>query len=165
MIDISDLERVEYRPEVADCFQCTRKYFAKLDIHITDYAHPSDWAAFNGNLFEKHYEEEGFIRILPQDWKPQLHDLMGVRGFIHTPHASHLGVLARPNGVLHHYTGRLSEVTPFKGVWRTPALVLRHKDVTIEKSKDDKFQITDLMTDHARRQFERAAELAVQPPR
>lgn len=157
-IDIVDLVGLPYVPEVNDCFQTGRKYFAKLGIDIRDHAFPSDFWLYDADLYRKYFAEEGFKSIDTDDWKPQLHDVMLVQGSLMVPFPTHAGMLVDHNLVLHHYTGRLSEVTPFKGRWRRPALVLRHKDITIEEPKLKVVDITELMPLHVRRKFVRVPE-------
>lgn len=153
-IDYSDLIGLAYKPEVHDCFQMQRNYFSKLGISIRDYAFPSDWWETDDNLYLKHYADEGFYSIVTDNWKPQLHDVMLVQGSLSTTTPTHAGVLCEPNKVLHHYTGRLSEVTAFKSPWRQPAIVLRHKNITIPEKPSNELTLAEMMPDHVREKFE-----------
>ena len=154
MIKYDDLIGFRYQEEVHDCFQLMRQYFARLDINIRDYAFPSDWWETSDNLYLKHYADEGFNAITTDNWKPQLHDVMLVQGSLATPTPTHAGVLCAPNLVLHHYTGRLSEVTAFKSPWRQPAIVLRHKDVKLPEQPSTELTLAELMPEHVRAKFE-----------
>lgn len=156
-IEYKDLVGLKYEPEVNDCYQLMRKYFARLDIGLTDYAFPSDWWMFEDNLYLKHYADEGFEQIVTSDWKPQLHDVMLVCGSTQTYMPTHAGVLCEYNQVLHHYTGRFSEVTSFKSPWRNPAVVLRHKSIILPEIVLKEFSLTELMPRHVREKFERGS--------
>lgn len=157
-IDYADLIGLEYAPEINDCFQLGRKYYAKLGIEVRDHAFPSDFWLYDADLYRKFFAEEGFKSLDTDDWVPQLHDVMLVQGNLTVPFPTHAGILVEPNLILHHFTGRLSEVTAFKGRWRRPGLVLRHKDVTIEETKPKVVDITELMPLHVRRKFVRVPE-------
>lgn len=142
-----------YAPEVRDCFQGVRQIYALNGIEIRDYAFPSDFWTFDDNLYQRYFEQEGFYSVDTDVWKPQLLDVMLVLGSLQVTFPTHAGVLVEPNQVFHHYTGRRSEVTAFKGIWRTPALVLRHKDLKMVQTKTEKFDITEFMPDHVKRRF------------
>lgn len=153
MVDVSDLVGLPYIPEVNDCLQSSRRYYAKIGIDIRDYAFPSDFWDHGADLYREFYAKEGFVSIDTDVWKPQLHDAMLVQGSLVSPFPTHVGILVEPNKVLHHFTNRLSELTAFKGQWRNPALVLRHKSVKTEDRSNLPIDLTDLMPAHVRRRL------------
>lgn len=139
-----------YIPEVNDCFQTIRRHFEPLGVTIRDYAFPSDFWDYNDDMYRRLFSREGFHEIDIDDWTPQLHDVLFVAGSSSVPFATHGGVIVDGNKVLHHYTGRLSEASDFKGVWRRPLLVVRHEtqmDKTIKPTITD---ITELVPAHVR---------------
>ena len=146
---------LQYIPEVNDCFQMARKYFEPLGIEIRDYAFPSDFWDYGDNMYGRLFEREGFYSVDIETWKPQVGDVLLVAGSVGVSFPTHLGILVEDNMVLHHYTNRLSAKDAFKGVWRRPLLVLRHKSLkpvpTLTKSTD----ITELMPPHVRERFTR----------
>lgn len=144
---------VPYIPEVNDCFQYGRRHFEDLGIHIRDYAFPSDFWDFEDNMFERLFAKEGFVRIDTDNWKPQAHDVLLIPGSVRTSFPTHIGIITETGTVGHHYTGRLSEEVAFKGVWRTPTVVLRHKDIVPPETITKAVDITELMPEHVRRRF------------
>ena len=146
-----------YKEEVNDCLQLVRRYFEPLGIHIRDYAFPSDFWHYD-DMYTRIFSREGFYAIDPENWKPQVSDVLLVAGAPGISFPTHLGVLIEESQVLHHYTGRLSEKTAFKGVWRRPILILRHIDIPSVEVPTRPVDISEFMTPHARSRFARNTE-------
>ena len=152
---MDELLHLPYKAEVNDCWQITRKYFALLGIELTDYAFPSDFWDFEDSMYERLFEREGFFNVDTDGWKPTVNDVLMVPGNLKYNFPTHIGTLVDGNNILHHYSGRRSELTPFKGIWRTPSRVVRHKDlVQPPKTSNTLINIKELMPDHVRRRIE-----------
>lgn len=142
-----------YEPEVNDCLQAVRRRYASIGLPIRDYAFPSDFWDYNDSMIERLFHKEGFYAVDSDKWVPQLNDVLLIPGSNLIPFPTHLGVLVENNKVYHHFTNRFSELSPFAGIWRNPTVILRHKDYVPPKSKENIFEITELMPDHVRRRF------------
>lgn len=142
-----------YKPEVNDCLQAIRRRFNDLGITIRDYAFPSDFWDYGDSMYERFFAEEGFYEVDSDTWKPQENDVLLVPGSTMVSFPTHAGVIVEDNMIYHHYTGRLSELVPFKGVWRTPTVILRHRDFSATKVIPTTIDITELMPEHVRRRF------------
>ena len=153
---MDELLFLPYVAEVNDCLQIVRRYFALLGIEISDYAFPSDFWDYEDSMYERLFEREGFVNVDTDQWKPQINDVIMVPGNLKCSFPTHIGVLVDGNQILHHYTGRRSELTPFKGVWRTPSRVVRHKTMvpSSEKTSNKLINLKELMPDHVRRRIE-----------
>lgn len=152
---MDELLHLPYIPEVNDCWQITRRYFALLGIELTDYAFPSDFWDFEDSMYERLFGREGFVNVDTDGWKPTINDVIMVPGNLRYSFPTHIGTLVDGNKILHHYTGRRSELTPFKGIWRTPSRVVRHKDLLATTgSKNTLINLKELMPDHVRRRIE-----------
>lgn len=149
-----------YIPEVYDCLQLIRRHYEPLGIHIRDYAYPSDFWQYD-DMYSRIFHREGFRAIDPEDWKPEVNDLLLVAGAPGVSFPTHAGVIVDDNKVYHHYTGRSSELDAFKGVWRRPLLILRHKDLVPVEPPTKAVDITEFMTPHARARFNRPTEQQV----
>lgn len=141
---------LRYKEEVNDCLQTVRRCFANIGIPIRDYAFPSDFWQYGDSMFERLFEREGFYEIDSDVWKPQAYDLLLVQGSLSVAFPTHLGVLTEDGRIIHHFTGRRSEYSEFKGLWRTPTKILRHKDVVPKVEKQTHIDITELMPSHVR---------------
>ena len=153
---MDELLHLTYIPEVNDCYQIVRRYFAFLGIELTDYAFPSDFWEFEDSMYERLFERTGFINVDTDQWVPAINDVIMVPGNLRCSFPTHIGVLVEDNKILHHYTGRRSELTPFKGIWRTPSRVVRHRDL-VQSSVATSTKLIDLkeiMPDHVRRRIE-----------
>lgn len=139
-----------YIPEVNDCFQMGRKYFATQGIEIRDYAFPSDFWDYEDDMYRRLFKREGFYEVDPDDWVPQGDDVLFVAGSVRVNFPTHLGILQDDNKVLHHYTGRFSELDDFKGIWRRPLMILRHESKREKTIKPKVTDITELMPPHVR---------------
>ncbi len=154
---MDDILYKPYVPEVNDCFQTGRKYFAFLGINIRDYAFPSDFWDYEDSMYERLFEREGFYNVDTDTWKPQVSDVLLVPGSWRVSFPTHIGIVVEDNQVLHHYTGRRCELTPFKGAWRTPTRVLRHESLRPEATTSGTstlLQLKELMPDHVKRRLE-----------
>lgn len=139
-----------YVAEVYDCLQAARRYFEPLGISIRDYAFPSDFWDYEDNMYRRLFKREGFYEVDPDEWVPQISDVLFVAGSIQVPFPTHLGILVEDNKVYHHYTDRFSALDDFKGIWRRPLMILRHeslRDKTFEPKVKD---ITELVPAHVR---------------
>lgn len=115
---------------VQDCFTMVRAVYAEnFGISITDYARPKDWDSDELDLIGLLYAREGFEKIV--DWKPQSlqpGDLLALAIGARNP--NHFAVFVGDNHILHHPSGRLSVVEPFREFWsKLTCFVLRHPDV------------------------------------
>lgn len=143
-----------YYAEVYDCYQNIRRHFADLGIELKDYAFPSDFWDYDDDMFTRLFAKEGFVNVDPDTWKPEPHDLLMIPGSVRVSFPTHLGVITEDGRISHHYTGRFSEISDFKGPWRTPTRIVRHKDVEkLEEEAPKVIDITELMPDHVRRKF------------
>lgn len=153
---MDELLHLPYIAEVNDCWQITRRYFALLGIELTDYAFPSDFWDHDDSMYERLFEHAGFYNVDTDGWKPAVNDVIMVPGNLRYSFPTHIGTLVENNQILHHYTGRRSELTPFKGVWRTPSRVVRHKELTppTVEASIKRIDLKELMPDHVRRRLE-----------
>lgn len=132
MIKYKHLIGRPYKAGEADCYGIIRDFFQdNWGITLTNYARPADWWNHGLDLYRQAAEREGFLvgEVRPRDLRPG--DLLGIS--IGAAVIHHVGVFLgenEPKPILHHYTGRLSEVTEFRGVWKNSLCVVgRHKDV------------------------------------
>lgn len=152
---MNDLLGKRYQPEVEDCFQAARKYFANLGIEIRDYAFPQDFWEYEDNMYGRLFDKEGFYVVDTDRWKPRPHDVLLIPGSTRVSFPTHVGILTEEGKVFHHYTDRVSELSDFKGIWRTPTMVLRHPDVPVidqEQVRKD-VPITELLPEHVKRRL------------
>lgn len=117
-----------------DCYGIVRSfYYTNFELKLTDYARPNLWWEQGLNLYMENFHKEGF-RVFDgpiRDIVPG--DLLLVA--VHSGVANHAGVFVgyghntrRP--ILHHFNGRRSELTEFKGIFRNAICAhLRHKDL------------------------------------
>ena len=142
-----------YIPEVNDCLQAVRRRYEDLGIPIRDYAFPNDFWDYEDSMIERLFHKEGFYAVDSDEWVPQVNDVLLIPGSIHVEFPTHLGVLVEGNKVYHHYTNRMSELSPFSGAWRNPTVILRHKDYVPPSKEAKVVDITELMPSHVRRRF------------
>lgn len=143
----------KYKEEIHDCYQLARGYFSMLGIELRDYAFPSDFWDYEDSLYERLFEREGFYSVDSDNWKPRVSDVLLVQGSARVRFPTHLGIVVEDSKVIHHYPGRFSEATPFKGVWRTPTRILRHKSLDAKHIEQKPILITELMPEHVQRRF------------
>jgi len=139
-----------YIEEVNDCFQIARRHFEPLGINIRDYAFPSDFWDYDDDMYSRLFSREGFVQVDTDEWKPQANDVILVAGSIRVGFPTHLGIVQEDGRILHHYTGRPSELDAFKGIWRRPLMVLRHKSLEKKNIKPTITDITELVPAHVR---------------
>lgn len=139
--------------EVHDCLQMIRGYFALLGIEIRDYAFPSDFWDYGDSMYERLFAREGFYSVDSDDWKPQINDVLLVPGSARVRFPTHGGIIVDDNKVIHHFPGRFSEAVAFKGVWRNPTVILRHKDLKPVVPEQKQILIEELIPDHVKRRL------------
>lgn len=142
-----------YNEEIHDCFQLQRDYFAMLGIEIRDYAFPREFWEYDDDLYGRLFAREGFYAVDSDGWKPEVNDVLLVPGSARVSFATHAGVLVEGSKVLHHYPHRLSEAVAFKGVWRNPTTILRHKDLKPVETSLKQVTLEELMPDHVKRRL------------
>lgn len=147
-----------YKPEVNDCFQNVRRRYADLGINITDYAFPSDFWEYGDSMYERLFEREGFYKVDSDDWVPQENDVLLVQGSLQVSFPTHAGVIVENGKISHHYNNRLSELSDFKGAWRNPTVILRHKDFKPKEKESRAINLTELMPNHVQRRLAGASE-------
>lgn len=112
-----------------DCFQLARDfYWDNFGITLINYARPDKWWEHGFDLYKDYLYAQGFqiVQPHPTEWRIGDGFLISIR----TPRCAHAAIYIGGGYILHHFYGRRSEVTPYKGMWRnnTRAMV-RHKDV------------------------------------
>lgn len=120
-----------------DCYGIVRDFYIdNFGVVLTNYARPDNWWNEGLDLYSKAAEREGFNlgMMHPRDMQPG--DLIGISIGCSVIH--HVGIFlghSELKPILHHFTGRLSEVTDYRGVWKNSACVIaRHKDVVVSKN-------------------------------
>lgn len=109
---------------VLDCYALVRDYYARLGIHLADYARADDWWLKGGNLYLDNFAAEGFVAVDPASLRPHDAVLMQVA----SPVPNHAGVIDADGHLLHHVHGRLSSRDVYGGYWRKVTThVLRHR--------------------------------------
>lgn len=132
-----------------DCYGLVVNYYKDLfGIELKNFARPDqfwfykDFDLINNMMFEDRWKSIGLnLRNL------QIGD--GLVFAIMSESANHLGVYAGNGIFLHHQYQRLSKEDPLTGSWASRLLmVVRHKDVKIEREKLD---ILTVLPDHVKR--------------
>lgn len=121
-----------------NCFTLMRQYlFDTYGIDdIPNYACPTDWHLFeNYNFLSGLAKINGFYLLEDDaDWCDGDVLLMALQ----SPHgvANHCAVIVEDGKqILHHLTGRLSELSDIRGFWRRATLaVYRHKKIPQQRS-------------------------------
>lgn len=129
MSNFSNLLGLEYDAGMQDCLTCVRDYYRQVwDVWVPNLARPSEfWKDPNLDLYGRYYQEFGFQQIF--DVKYQIGDLLLMP--LRTRFATHAGVLAEDNKILHHLPGRLSSLDDFRPHWSSKVIIVaRHPEVT-----------------------------------
>lgn len=132
MITYDNLLGLTFEHGSQDCFSLARDFYKQnFDIDIPNYARPNQWWDNGFDLYMDKFHKNGFrvIDVHPTEWQVGDVFLMSIL----SPVSNHVAILVENGQILHHFTGRLSRVEPYKGIWRnSTTAVLRHKDVEIE---------------------------------
>ncbi len=121
---------------VQDCYELVRQVFRhNVGIELTPYARPDDWWLQDMNLYLDNFAAEGFQQV-------ELRSLTELRPLdcfliaIPDPRmpdkavTNHCGIYVGEGLMLHHRLGRLSQVTPYRGMYRNfTTAIVRHKDI------------------------------------
>lgn len=115
----------EFVHGVLDCFSLCRDYYKRiLDIDIPDFERPELWWEKGMNLYEDNFGSAGFVRVD----EPRLHDavLMRIRANV----TNHAAVFHKPDAIIQHLYGHLSNETVFGGFWlKNTVKFLRHESM------------------------------------
>ena len=129
MSNFNNLIGLEYNSGIQDCLTCIRDYYRQVwDVWLPNLARPTDfWKDPNLDLYGDNYRPFGFQPVFDEQY--QIGDLLIMP--LRTRFATHAGVLAEDNKILHHLPGRLSSLDPFRPSWSTKVtIVARHPEVT-----------------------------------
>ncbi|MBN7759787.1 C40 family peptidase [Nitratireductor aquibiodomus] len=120
----------QFEWQVKDCYGLLRDFYKDIfHVDLPNFARPEDFYQRGLNLFQEHYREVGFreLNVHPSEYK--FGDV--ILCAIDSSFGNHCGVFVENGRVIHHLYGRLSEVSPFRGIVRNSCIgVYRHKDVT-----------------------------------
>jgi cell wall-associated NlpC family hydrolase len=113
-----------------DCFALARQFYIdNFDIHVPNYARPTNWVAGDLDLVRALYERNGFEMIT--DWKPgdlRPGDVMMMA--VGDTAANHISIYVGDNKMIHHLFGRTSNEEPFRAFWQNlVCYLLRHPSV------------------------------------
>jgi len=131
-----------------DCFAVVQDIYSKnFDIHITDYARPSDWRSDTNDIIERAFEREGFYKV--EDWSLsslQEGDVLCMA--VGQSKANHMAVYVGGNLIVHHIMYNLSRDEILRDFWRKSiCFVLRHKDVSYSSVAMPTITIEELVRD------------------
>ena len=157
MLKYEHLQGIPFSHGQDDCFNIIRRFFFdNFGIEIRNYARPDDWWEHGFNFYVDNLEKEGFEIVQndsPRNLRPADVFLIAIRSPVANHSAIHLG-----NGqILHHFYNRLSEVSPYRGVWRNNTMaVVRHKDVPDLTAETEEVDLMNFLPPHKRRLIENA---------
>lgn len=118
-----------------DCYTVVRDFYQQMfQIDLPNYARPKQFWKEGMNLYMDRFHRHNFrvLDVHPSEYQYGDLVIMSVQSRV----GNHAGVLVENGQLLHHFTGRLSEVTPYRGIWRNSTIaVLRHQDVVIDKAE------------------------------
>ena len=129
-----------------DCFSLVRAFFQQnFGIQIANLARPKDWDADDIDLINMCHEREGFQKIT--DWKiADLRPADVLCMSIGSRNPNHFAILVDDGNLLHHPSGRLSTVEPYRDFWRkVTSFVLRHPDVPDLRPQKVEVDIMELL--------------------
>lgn len=135
MSNFDNLLGLAYDPGYQDCYSLVRKYYAQeWGLELPNFARPHNfWEDPNLDLYQL-YKTVGFKPVF--DEPLQLGD--GLLMPLFTKFATHGGVLAADNKILHHLPNRLSSLDDLRPGWfNKVTIVVRHPEVSrqLEKKK------------------------------
>lgn len=132
MIKYDNLLGIPFEHGTNDCFSLTRNFFAQnFDIQIPNYARPNSWWSQGLDMYRERFHKNGFriLDVHPSEYQMGDVFLMSILSEV----SNHVAILVENGQILHHFTGRLSRVEPYKGIWRNCTMaVLRHKDIVLD---------------------------------
>lgn len=138
-----------------NCYTLLRSFYAdNFNLAFPNYACPNEFWKYDLNLYITRAQRMGFKLLDCHPSEYQLGDvfIMAVRSSI----GNHCGILVENGQLLHHLYGQLSEVTPYKGVYRNCTIgVFRHKDVRLGATQATK-QVIDIVSPNTRRKIDEA---------
>lgn len=119
-----------FRMGEQDCYTLVRGFFAdNFDIHLPNYARPTDWSSANLDLMRQYYARNGFV--MHADWKRndlRPGDVLAMA--IGDSNANHFAIYVGDNTIIHHIFNRFSNEEVFRDFWRNcVCFMLRHPDV------------------------------------
>lgn len=134
-----------------DCYGIVRQFYRdNFALQLENFARADDWWLHKGmNLYLDNYESQGFIltHVQPHQARPADIFLVTVKSIV----ANHAGVYLGNGKILHAYTGRLSEVSAMKGIWRNNVCaIIRHPSVIIPPEEKQTIDIMSLLSPHKR---------------
>lgn len=140
-----------------NCYTTLQSFYAdNFGLQFPNYACPNEFWRYGLDLYITRAQRMGFkpLDCHPSDYQYGDVFIMAIRSSI----GNHCGILVENGNLLHHLYGQLSEVTPYRGVYRNCTIgVFRHKDVRLEKTQDTK-QIADLVPPNTRRKIDEALQ-------
>jgi cell wall-associated NlpC family hydrolase len=140
-----------------DCYAVIRSFYIdNFGITLPNYARPTDFAERGMEMYRDRYIKNGFrpLDVHPSQYQPGDIFLMSINASV----ANHAAVLVENGKILHHIVGQLSNVTPYKGLWRNNTVaVFRHKDVVLPVTTSQESLLEHLPA-HVRRRIETALQ-------
>lgn len=134
-----------------DCYEIVRRfYWDNFGIHLSNYARPDDWWEAGEDLYKKFFRREGFdmIEEPPRNWKVGDAFLISIR----SPRINHAAIFIGDDKILHHFYGRRSEVTTYKGMWRErTCCMVRHRDMPDNTVEPEVHDAIDLLPEDKRK--------------
>lgn len=137
---------LQFNHGVQDCYEIQRMFWKdNFDLDLPAYARPDDWWDHGMDLYTQHYAECGFrvMDIAPFETQPADVFLIAIRSQVPNHSGIHLG----GGQMLHHFYGRLSEITSWDGMWRNrTCAILRHKSLMDWKPQYEEVKFSELKT-------------------
>ncbi|MES0134516.1 NlpC/P60 family protein [Mesorhizobium sp. M0016] len=138
-----------------NCYTMLRRFYAdNFGIHFPNYACPTEFWKHGLDLYITRAQRLGFKSLDCHPSEYQFGDvfIMSIASSI----GNHCGILVENGQMLHHFYNQLSDITPYKGVYRnTTVAVFRHKDVKLSGSQDTT-PLKDLVSSNTRRKIDEA---------
>lgn len=112
-----------------DCYALLRDFYRDVfDIDLPNFARPPDFYQKGLDLFREQYQHAGFTEINIHPSQIKIGDV--AISAIDSSFGNHCSIFVENGRVLHHLHGRLSEVTPFRGLVRNTCVgFYRHHGV------------------------------------
>jgi len=112
-----------------DCYATVRDFYRDiLNMELPDFARPTDFYLHGLDIIRENYTAAGFkeINVHPSEIKVGDVSISAIDSVF----GNHCAVFVENGRILHHLQGRLSEVTPFRGLVRNTCVGLyRHPAV------------------------------------
>jgi len=155
VIEYQELLGHQFEFGVQDCYTVVRDFYRiNFSIELPNYARPQGFWTQGMDMYMDRYFRNGFEPLHCHPSQYQIGDvfIMSIRANV----GNHAGVLVENGQLLHHFTGRLSEVTPYRDLWRnTTVAVLRHKEAVIDQMVV-KGDLLDYLSPNVRRRVDAA---------